>query len=146
MELTKEQIESIAEELNIGMRVFVNLETKEIRTIMDLDDDLLQEELEGDEINEIENNLDKYLEFYKMDSREAFRVMSDFVDSLDNEKLKDKLDLGLSLSKPFRNFKDIIDSEGGEYRDKWFAFREMKYIEYVQEQLENYNNKIDEDI
>jgi len=51
------------------------------------------------------------------------------------------LELGLSLSKPFRNFKDIIDNEN-EYRKNWFAFKSAKYIEFVKEQLESYNNNI----
>ena len=78
--------------------------------------------------------------FEKMDSRESFRVMENFVDLVEDTELKNKLDLGLSLSKPFRNFKDIIDSES-EYREKWFQFKKQKYIEYVIEQIDFHNSK-----
>lgn len=80
-----------------------------------------------------------------MDSRESFTVMAEFVDTVEDEKLREKLDLGLSLSRPFRNFKDIIDGEP-KYRKKWFEFKSARYIEYVKEQLDRYNNRIDEDI
>ena len=78
--------------------------------------------------------------FEKMDSRESYRVMENFVDLVEDTELKNKLDLGLSLSKPFRNFKDIIDSES-EYREKWFQFKKQKYIEYVIEQIDFHNSK-----
>jgi len=139
MELTEEAIKSIAEDLDIGMKVYVNIDTNEIKTIIDLDKQL-DDNIEAweEDINEIEENSDKYLQFEKMDSRESFQVMEDFAETVKDEELRKKLELGLSLSKPFRNFKDIIDNEV-EYREKWFAFKDAKYIEFVKEQLENYN-------
>ena len=142
MKLTEEQIKSIAEDLDIGMKVYVHIETNEIKTIIDLDQhyDADTEAWEED-IKEIEENYDRYLEFEKMDSRESFQVMEEFVETVEDEELRKKLELGLSLSKPFRNFKDIIDDEN-EYRMKWFSFKSAKYIESVKEQLERHNNNI----
>jgi len=142
MKLTEEQIKSIAEELEVGFKVYLNIETKEIKSIIDFDNnyDADTEPWEED-IKEIEKNCDKYLEFEKMDSRESFQVMEEFVVTVDDEELRKKMELGLSLSKPFRNFKNIIDDEN-EYRKNWFSFKSAKYIEFVKEQLENYNNNI----
>lgn len=141
MNLTRNQIENIAEELESGMKVYLNIETMEIKTILDWDDNYLSSEDEwDDDLKEIENNFDKYIMFEKMDSRESYRVMENFVDLVEDTELKNKLDLGLSLSKPFRNFKDIIDSES-EYREKWFQFKKQKYIEYVIEQIDFHNSK-----
>ena len=94
----------------------------------------VDEELWEEDINEIEENFDKYVVFEKMDSGESYRVMSDFVDTIEDDELRKKLELGLTLRKPFRNFKDIIDNEV-EYREKWFAFKNARYIEFVKEQL-----------
>ena len=130
MNLTRNQIENIAEELESGMKVYLNIETMEIKTILDWDDNYLSSEDEwDDDLKEIENNFDKYIMFEKMDSRESYRVMENFVDLVEDTELKNKLDLGLSLSKPFRNFKDIIDS------------KKQKYIEYVIEQIDFHNSK-----
>jgi len=140
MKLTDEQIISIAEELECGMKVYVHIETKEMRTIIDFDDNFYVDEEEwADEIKEIEENYDKYIQFEKMDSRESFRVMEEFIEIVKDKELKMKLELGLSLSKPFRNFKDIIDA-AGEYREKWFEFKSKKYFEHVKEQLIFLNN------
>ena len=140
MKLTDEQIKSIAEDLECGMKVYVHIETKEIKTIADLDNNFYSdEEAWAEEIKEIEENYDKYVQFEKMDSRESFRIMEKVIETLKDEELKKKLELGLNLSKPFRNFKDIINN-AGEYREKWFEFKNIKYIEYVKEQLAFLNN------
>lgn len=136
MNLTDDEIKSIAEDLDCGMKVYINKVTNKIKSIINTndlfyaDDEFLYEDLK-----EIEENFDQYFEFEKMDSSESFRVMEYFVESIEDIELKKKLELGLDLSKPFRNFKDIIDSET-EYREKWFQFKNEKYIEYVKEQIE----------
>ena len=145
MELTEEQIEKIADELQTGMKVYVNIETTEIKSIIDFDSYIdAEEESWEEDIKEIEKNYDKYLEFEKMDSSESYRVMEDFTEMVEDEELRKRLELGLSLSKPFRNFKDIIDYED-ENRKKWFAYKNARYIEYVKELLEMYNNRIDDE-
>ena len=139
MELTKDEIKSIAEDLETGLKVYLSIETKEIKSIIDFDNNADEDTEQWEEdLKEIDENYDKYIVFGKMDSRESYQVMEDFVVTVKDEELRKKLELGLSLSKPFRNFKDIIDGEG-EYREKWFAFKNAKYIEFVKEQLDRYN-------
>ena len=139
MKLTKEQIKSIADDLDCGMIVYVHKETKEIKTIIDFDSHLdVDMELWKEDINEIEENFDMYFQFELMDSRKSFQIMEDFTESIVDDELRKKLELGLRLSKPFRNFKDIIDYED-EYRDKWFEFKSAKYVEFVNEHLSLFN-------
>ncbi len=136
MELPQKLIEEIADELDCGLKIYLNKETMEKTSVPDFyGDGPMDEEMWADQFNEIDENIDKFIIFEKMDSRESFSVIRDFVDTVDNEKLKDQLELGISLVKPFRNFKDII-SGWGEYREKWFQFKKERYIEYVKEQLE----------
>ena len=139
MKLTDEQIKSIAEDLDIGMKVYVQIETNEIKTIIDLDQHYgADTEAWEEDINEIEENYDKYFQFERMDSRESFQLMEDFTETVKDEELRKKLELVLSLSKPFRNFKDMLDNDL-DYREKWFVFKNAKYIEFVKEQLDNFN-------
>ncbi len=139
MELTEKQIKSIAEDLECGMNVYVHKKTMEIKAIINFNSNWdVDPEPWQDDIDEIEENYDMYLSFDCMNSHESFRVMEEFVETVEDKELKMKLELGLSLSKPFRNFKDIID-DAGEYREKWFEFKNMKYIEYVKEQLSFFN-------
>jgi hypothetical protein len=61
--------------------------------------------------------------------------MADFVETVDNEKLRESLIQALDRPKPFRNFKFTIDNSG-PYRDKWFKFKDKKLIEWVESQLQ----------
>ena len=140
MELTKEQIKSIADDLDCGMNVYVHKETKEIKTIIDFDSHLDVDMEWEEDINDIEENFDMYFQFERMDSRKSFQIMEDFTENIEDMELKKKLELGLRLLKPFRNFKDIIDDEN-EYRDKWFEFKNDKYIEFVKDHLSYLNNR-----
>jgi len=142
MYLSEDEIKSIAESLDADLKVYLNIETKEIITIPDFDDFYLEDNEIDEDLIKIENNYENFLEFEKMDSRDSFRVMESFIDTIDNEELRKKLELGLSLSKPFRNFKDIIDYES-KYREKWFEYKELKYIDYVKERLDWYNTDIE---
>jgi hypothetical protein len=144
MELTQDQIKSIAEEIEMGMKVFVHLETKDIKSLPDFDNDIvLDEEIWEDAIKEIEEDIDNYLQFDPLSSRESFSIMGEFAGNVKDEELRDKLFQSLNMSKPFKHFKEIIDNSG-DFRDEWFAYRESKYIEFIKEQLDRYNNKLPE--
>ena len=143
MKLSKEKIREIAEELDCGMKVYVNKKTLEIKTVLDFDAHFdADTELWEEDINEIEENYDDYLEIEKKDSNDAYQVMEDFIETIEDTELKRELELGLNLSNPFRNFKDIIDSSG-QYRDRWFEYKNDRYIKYVEEQLLTYNQTLE---
>lgn len=134
--MEKEKIKDIADNLDMGMRCFVHLKTKEVKFIPDYDKhpDMDSEIWSADD-EEFENNFDDYLEIDAMDSRDSFRVMADFVDTVDNENLKEKLVDALNRPKPFQNFKFTID-RSGDYRDKWFKFKDKELMYWVENQIQ----------
>jgi len=135
--LTQDQIKQIAEELDCGMRCYVNKETGEIVSVLDFES--WQTDNRGpweDVLNELEENWDKYLEIERMESYESFKIMAGFAESVDNRELRDSLINALNRKHPFQNFKWIIDNSG-PYRQKWFDFKNQRLIEWVKGQLEN---------
>ena len=76
----------------------------------------------------------KYLEIEGMDSRDSFRVMEAFIDTVDDRLLQAKLTLAINQRRPFANFKLEIDNSG-PFRDKWFEFKEKSLMEWVEQQL-----------
>ncbi|MEA1887374.1 MAG: UPF0158 family protein [Bacteroidota bacterium] len=134
MKLTAKQINEIAQELECGMAVYINKENLEIRTILDWDDMYGDTEIWEEELEKIEDEWSDYAVITKMESREAYRVMEDFVDEIDDERMQENLYKILSRKSPFANFKDEIETS--DYREQWFDFRTRKYEEYVKEQLE----------
>lgn len=69
-----------------------------------------------------------------MSSSQAFDVMKDFANQLETMTLKIELINALDRKRPFRNFKDIIDSS--DSRQDWFDFQEVAYKEYVRKTFE----------
>lgn len=138
--VTKEKIKGIAEDLDCGMKCYYNKKTKEITTILDFDSHPgADEEPWEDVIDEVEENWDDLVEFERMDSRESFRVMADYTDLVDDSALREKLIDALNRPKPFGTFKWIIDNSG-EYRQKWFEFKNQKYIEWVKKRISDLNS------
>lgn len=135
MKPTEKQIEEIAEDLECGMTCFFNLKTGEIKSVHNTDDWLTEEDPWAEDIAEIENNEDDYFKLDGLESNESFRIMADYAESVDNEKLKDNLIFALNGPKPFRNFKYQIDNSG-VYREKWFEYKKMRYIQYVKDLVE----------
>lgn len=62
-----------------------------------------------------------YIRIQKMNSNQSFRVMEAFLENIKSESLREKLDNALRVSKPFRNFKYLIDNS--DYRQNWFDFK-----------------------
>lgn len=139
MKLTLEQINEIAKNLQLGMKVFVNIETTEIKLVGDWElDDNFNEDKWKDELDEIESNPDKYIEIEKFPPNELFAVMEGFIDTVQDEPLKRKLELALSVPDSFIKFKEIIKSNT-DYKEKWFGFKYESYIDWVRTQLHHYN-------
>jgi len=134
MKLTEEQIKKIAEEIDSGMSCYVHRLTGKIISVIDLDNFDADEEGWEKEFKEIEDNSDDYLKIENMSSTEKFELMAEFAENLDNPLLKEELINALEKSKPFRNFKWLIDNSG-LYRQKWFDFESQKMIEWVKQQL-----------
>ena len=67
IKLTKDQIKEIADQLECGNRVYLNKETGIIIFTPDFDSGYADEELWEDDINELEENWDKYIEIDRME-------------------------------------------------------------------------------
>lgn len=139
IQLSDKEIETIAEELDCGFKCFYNLQTKEVKCIMDPNEayDLMDEMKE--EMAEIEENWDDYFEFEKMDSKFSFLIMEGFVEEVPDESFRNRLISALSRPKPFRNFKFEIDNKG-DYRQNWFDFKRQKMIDWVRGQIQAFNS------
>ncbi|WP_373521283.1 hypothetical protein, partial [Aquiflexum sp.] len=80
-QLAKKQVFDISQELQCGMKVYVNTDTLEYKSVLDLDD--MDDFGFWDEVlEEIENNWKSFFTIEKMSSREGFQIMEDFVDEL----------------------------------------------------------------
>ncbi|HEU5290904.1 MAG TPA: UPF0158 family protein [Cyclobacteriaceae bacterium] len=132
--MTDEQITEIADAFDCGLRCYVHKENGTIVTIPDMLDEADDSEPWDNSIKEIEEHSDKYVQIERMDSNGSFRLMTDFVSTIEDYRLRHKFDQILTEHKPFRNFKIAVDNSG-PYRQKWFDFKRGQLIEWVKWQL-----------
>ena len=138
--LSEDQIKEISEELDCGMRCYINKETGEIKTVLNFESwqtDYI--EPWEDVLNELEENWDKYVEIERMESDESFEVMAAFAENVDSRELRDSLINALNKKHPFQNFKWIVDNDG-LYRQKWFDFKNQRLIEWIRKKLDEINS------
>jgi len=138
--LIKDQIKEIAELLDCGMRCYINKETGIIKSTPDFDSWLTDDtEPWADELNELDENWDKYVEIERMESHESFEIMSDFAENVDSRELRENLINALNKKHPFQNFKWVVDNSG-PYRQKWFDFKNQRNIEWVENKVGEINS------
>ncbi len=117
----------------MGLKIFINKKTYEIRSILDPGDRYVDPVVWEKSLKIIEKEWEEYSCLTKMDSWESFKVMEDFIDEINDEKLKNDLVKILNQKKPFANFKSEI--EISLYQQKWADFCDLKYEEYVRSEL-----------
>ncbi len=140
MNLSNKLIKEAAEFLEMGMICYINKETNQIISIPNPDGVYFDEELWIEDLNKIENNADKYISLEPMSSRDAFRMMEDFVMQVPDIKIRNRLIYALNKNKPFKNFRYEVDYHE-EIRQQWFKFKAYRYEEYVRELLEFLSRK-----
>lgn len=135
MQVSREIINEIIDEIDTGFRCFINIETLEVVSFPDEDKFGDMDPYDWQEyIDKVENNRERYKEIEGPKSKESFSIMEDFVDYIDSKSLKMRLLQALEGRKPFANFKLQIDNSGS-YRDIWFEFKKNWMYEFVLEKL-----------
>ncbi len=134
--LRAEDIKEIAEQLDCGFLAFVHSTTGQMLFIPnecelpDIEFDVWKEELEL-----LEKNSADFYEIEKWTSSEAFQIMEDFAENLnENKQLQGRLLYALNKRKPFREFKFIIDNSG-DFRQQWFDFKNNWQQDFVEQEL-----------
>ena len=129
-------IKEIAEQLDCGMVCFLNKKTGELKFVVDENDpyafDVWEFYREG--LDYIDKNRADFTKIDKMSSRDSFQVMADFVETVNNKKLQEKLYSALNKNKPFRNFNNVVDNYE-DLREAWFKFKNKKQIDWVKMSL-----------
>jgi len=140
IQLSKGQIKSIAGDIEMGMKCYCNLDTSEIITLPDFDNNShVEEELWEKDIKRLNDNFHRYITIEGMSSHKSFKVMMEFVDSIADQKLRERLIYMMDKPHPFRNFKNEI-TDSFNYLEKWNKFKEDKTIEWVESQINEYNS------
>jgi len=74
----------------------------------------------------------RYVHIDGLSSDEAFQIMLDFVEQLDNNEVALDLSAILKQTKPFRRFKDFL-YQYPVIQDAWYAFELQRYTQLADE-------------
>lgn len=89
---------------------------------------------EEDPVQQALDGPDKFLLIEPVETRVAFEVMADFVETVNAGYLQQRLRDALEGRKPFANFNHIIHNSA--VREQWFEFKNQAYAELAKEWLE----------
>lgn len=126
----------IAEELENGLKVYLNSNNKDILALPDFSEFEDNKEWWQKELTELKENRKNWREVPKWSSREEFEFMQEFAENhVHDEKLQNDLFFALQKRSPFQNFKFTL-GYNEKYRQKWFTFISEKHHEYTKKVLE----------
>lgn len=122
------------------MKVFYNTETKELYSVPNFDDFGMddEEDIWKEDIDKIESDPENTIELEKMSTHQSFKIMEDFAETVDDNDLQKRLFRCLERKKPFANFESEV-ADSGDYRLKWFKFRDDMQIKFLRRQIEDLN-------
>ena len=135
----RELVRKTAEAIDCGSICFINPATLEME---DVPKSLLEERIftendeeeEDDEFDLQHKNWEKCISVEPPESHESFEIMENFVQEVDDKKLKKELINALERRHPFANFRNTI--ENSDYRKEWFAFKQKELEKYVWQNIE----------
>jgi len=134
-EITPEIIKDIAEMLDMGMVCFYHKPTGTMDYYPDeFRNPGCDEELWAEVIDKIAENYGDYQRFKGMSSREAFKVMEDFIADINHIPTHNKFIDAISRKKPFGNFNHLLQYHPN-LREEWFKYKLERGIEYVKDQI-----------
>ncbi|GAA1884951.1 hypothetical protein GCM10009715_33970 [Paeniglutamicibacter psychrophenolicus] len=107
----------------MGAEFYLNLDTGDV-VLPGFEEDLDMEDIE-------EGN---YASIDRIESYESYRHMEDFTAGLPEGEARSRLEQALIRSKPFRHFKDALESFPLE-REAWYAFKDEAMTKLVIEWL-----------
>src|SRR5271157_3865226 len=100
----------------------------------------LSEHTDDEEIGELKDKIDeesdRYEQIPKLESREGYEEMQDFITTVKDERLIALLKVAINGKGAFRRFKDVL-LDCLEERERWFQFKGAKEQERALEWLDD---------
>ncbi len=93
------------------------------------------------EFEELQKKIDndktgRYVHIELMPSNVAYGYIEEFIETIEDENLKEKLYIAISGKGAFRRFKDVLQNYP-ETREKWFEFHDKAVRQYAEEWLDD---------
>jgi len=140
LKINAEKLINALEDHNDSSEYFLDLENG---NVVSLSIDYSEEEFKEDPADSngynheiVENNPDRFVFINPINSRESFKIMEDFVETILNDLIKNTLRSTLSKRKPFRHFKDELNHLP-EIQKEWDTYHETEMEKIAHEWLKD---------
>lgn len=120
---------SVIEDSSYGTELFFDLETGDI---LFFTDDM------PEETQKVENDPDRFVEVPRIQSRESYRHMQDYIELVEDPHLQELLSIAIDGSGAFRRFKDVLLNYPEE-RQAWFDYKTSRLREFIFDWLDSYD-------
>ena len=138
-----EPLDNFITYLNIRTGEYVVINEDYLRIVGDIEDledlsayrDFEKEEIMN--ILDIQENFEDYRALPTKFDLDEYSIMEDFIETLQNRKIADRLEEAIIGKGAFRRFKDNISSLG--LTDSWFNFRDQAFLEIAKSWCEEWN-------
>lgn len=120
---------SVIEDSAYGTELFFDLETGDI---LFFTDDMT------DEVEKVESDPERFVEVPRVQSRESYRHMQDYIDLVADPHLQELLSVAIDGSGAFRRFKDVLLNYPEE-RQAWFDYKNTRLQKYIFDWLDSYD-------
>jgi len=135
VDISKLDMEEITAALEDHSGMAIYYLDREIGNVMPLAE---YDHIDGDEAlrEQIDENPSRYIMIDPIPSRDSFRFMEEFVESLPDGEDKRILERALEWRKPFSNFKNAL-YDMPEIRERWFVFKNECMRRYILEWIKD---------
>jgi len=128
------------EQLDCGMKCFYHLSTGQLTIYPD---EIkwggeVDEKAWGEDMAKVDENFHEYVAFTAMEGHESLRVMEDFIETIAEKRVREIFENTIQRKKPFQQFKSLL-FDYPLLRERWFLYKNERYREYVQKQIDDYN-------
>lgn len=128
-----QELSFIFEDSSCEHRSYLDLKTGEIIRIFD---DIMEPDEKEELDDRVEEGLgERYITIPNAESHDGYRDMEDFIETVNDMNLKEKLNTAIAGKGAFRRFKDVLNYYPKE-RERWFKFKDEKVLERVNEWLD----------
>jgi len=132
LELEKKQLfRDIAEEVNLGQTCYLDKETKAFFCVPNFDEDASAEDALGTELAKLKKERQDFIKLEQPDSTSGYKMMEDFVQSIDDFEIQSDFMEALYYERPFASFKQKVKKHS--FTSEWNTFRKERLAELFEE-------------
>jgi hypothetical protein len=122
---------------NPEARYYLNAETGAVVFVTDDDQDMLSEYGPDDPDHPVLLSLDLlesrgsvYLQVPSMSSHQGYEFMRDFIETVENKRLRVALEGAIAERKPFRRFRNVLDRHPDDLQ-RWYGYKSARVMALV---------------